>query len=100
MTFFDVRIPGLAVTVVQADGNDVELVVVDEFRMGVAETYVVIVEPKENGACTIFVQSMDRSGNACGTLATSEGIEAEVPPMDPRPPRTTVDMGMGNIGGM
>jgi CopA family copper-resistance protein len=100
MTFFDLRIPGLPMTVVQADGNDVEPVVVDEFRMGVAETYDVIVEPKESTAYTIFAQSVDRSGYARGTLATREGMAAEVPPMDPRPLRTMVDMGMGKMGGM
>ena len=100
MTFFDVRIPGLPMTVVQADGNDVEPVVVDEFRIGVAETYDVIVEPKADAAYTIFAQSMDRSGYARGTLAPREGMTADVPPMDPRPLRTMVDMGMGNMGGM
>jgi len=100
MTFFDVRIPGLLMTVVQADGNDVEPVVVDEFRIGVAETYDVIVEPKADAAYTIFAQSMDRSGYARGTLAPREGMTADVPPMDPRPLRTMVDMGMGNMGGM
>lgn len=100
MTFFDVRIPGLPLTVVQADGNDVEPVVVDEFRMGVAETYDVIVQPKEDGAFTIFAQAMDRSGYARGTLATREGMQADVPPMDPRPLRTMVDMGMGKMAGM
>ncbi len=69
MTFFDVRIPGLPMTVVPADGNDVEPVAVDEFRMGVAETYDVIVQPKDNTAYTIFAQSKDRSGYARGTLA-------------------------------
>lgn len=100
MTFFDVRIPGLSMTVVQADGNDVEPVVVDEFRMGVAETYDVIVEPKEAAAYTIFAQSMDRSGYARGTIAPKEGMFADVPPMDPRPLRTMVDMGMGKMAGM
>lgn len=100
MTFFDVRIPGLPMTVVQADGNDVEPVVVDEFRMGVAETYDVIVEPKGDAAYTIFAQSMDRSGYARGTLAPREGMTAKVPPMDPRPLRTMVDMGMGGMAGM
>jgi FtsP/CotA-like multicopper oxidase with cupredoxin domain len=61
MTFFDVRLPGLQMTVVQADGNNVEPVTVDEFRIGVAETYDVIVQPKNNGAYTIFAQSEDRS---------------------------------------
>jgi FtsP/CotA-like multicopper oxidase with cupredoxin domain len=100
MTFFDVRIPGLQMTVVQADGNDIEPVTVDEFRMGVAEVYDVIVQPKENAAYTIFVQSEDRSGYARGTLTPRLGMTAAVPPMDPRPMRTMVDMGMGNMAGM
>ena len=100
MTFFDVRIPGLQMTVVQADGNDIEPVIVDEFRMGVAEVYDVIVEPKENAAYTIFAQSEDRSGFARGTLAPRLGMAAVVPPIDPRPMRTMVDMGMGNMAGM
>lgn len=94
MTFFDVRIPGLPMTVVQADGNDVQPVVVDEFRMGVAETYDVIVEPKENTAYTIFAQAEDRTGYARGTLSSKPGMIAVVPPMDPRPIRTMADMGM------
>ncbi|MHB1023088.1 MAG: copper resistance system multicopper oxidase [Acidobacteriaceae bacterium] len=100
MTFFDVRIPGLQMTVVQADGNDIEPVTVDEFRMGVAEVYDVIVQPKENAAYTIFAQSEDRSGYARGTLTPSLSMTAAVPPMDPRPMRTMVDMGMGNMAGM
>jgi FtsP/CotA-like multicopper oxidase with cupredoxin domain len=100
MTFFDVRVPGLQMTVVQADGNDVEPVTVDEFRIGVAETYDVIVQPKGNAAYTIFAQSLDRSGYARGTLAPSIGMTTTVPPMDPRPVRTMVDMGMGNMTGM
>ncbi len=100
MTFFDVRIPGLQMTVVQADGNDVEPVTVDEFRMGVAEVYDIIVQPKENAAYTIFAQSEDRSGYARGTLTPRLGMTAEVPPLDPRPMRTMVDMGMGNMAGM
>ena len=102
MTFFDVRIPGLTMQVVAADGNDVEPVPVNEFRIGVAETYDVIVEPGA-GAYTIFAQSEDRTGFARGTLATREGMAAPIPPMDPRPLRTMVDMGMGNMavgGGM
>ena len=100
MTFFDVRIPGLPITVVQADGNDVMPVVVDEFRIGVAETYDVIVEPKASAAYTLFAQSMDRSGYARGTLAPRAGMFADVPPMDPRPLRTMVDMGMAKMAGM
>jgi CopA family copper-resistance protein len=100
MTFFDVRVPGLQMTVVQADGNDVEPVTVDEFRIGVAETYDVIVQPKDNAAYTIFAQSEDRSGYARGTLAPKTGMTAAIPPMDPRPMRTMMDMGMGNMAAM
>jgi CopA family copper-resistance protein len=100
MTFFDVRIPGLAMTVVQADGNDVEPVVVDEFRMGVAETYDVIVQPSANDAYTIFAQAEDRTGFARGTLTPKLGLAAAVPAMDPRPRRTMMDMGMGSMAGM
>ncbi|QQX91772.1 copper resistance system multicopper oxidase [Gluconobacter sphaericus] len=97
MTFFDVRIPGLEMLVVQADGNDIEPVPVDEFRIGVAETYDVIVQPKDDRAYAIFAQSEDRTGYASGTLAPYEGMIAPLPPMDPRPVRTMVDMGMGNM---
>ena len=94
MTTFDVRIPGLPLTVVAADGNDVEPVTVGEFRIGVAETYDVIVSPR-NAAFTIFAQSEDRSGYARATLAPRPGMAAAVPAMDPRPLRTMKDMGMG-----
>ena len=100
MTFFDVRIPGLKMTVVQADGNDVEPVTVDEFRIGIAETYDVIVQPPDDTAYTVFAQSEDRSGFARGTLAPRMGMTAPVPPMDPFPMRTMADMGMGNMKGM
>jgi CopA family copper-resistance protein len=100
MTFFDVRIPGLKMTVVQADGNDLQPVTVDEFRMGVAETYDVIVQPPDDAAYAIFAQAQDRSGFARGTLAPRMGMRAEVPMMDPRPMRTMQDMGMGNMKGM
>jgi CopA family copper-resistance protein len=95
MTTFDVRIPGLTMTVVQADGSDVEPVEVEEFRIGVAETYDVIVTPRQD-ACTIFAQAQDRSGYARGTLAVREGLAAPVPPLDPRPLRTMADMGMSH----
>jgi CopA family copper-resistance protein len=102
MTLLDVRIPGLPMTVVQADGNDVDPVVVDEFRIGVAETYDVIVQPREDTAYSIFAQAADRTGFARGTLAPRLGMTAEVPPMDPRPVRTMMDMGMkmGAMSGM
>jgi CopA family copper-resistance protein len=83
-TIFDVRIPGLKMTVISADGQDVSPVPVDEFRISVAETYDVIVEPQDERAYTLFAQSIDRTGYARGTLAPREGMEAEVPPMDPR----------------
>ena len=97
MTFFDVRIPGLTMSIVQADGNDVEPVPVDEFRIGVAETYDVIVQPMDNGAYSIFAQSEDRTGFARGTLAPRDGMAGAIPPMDRRPLRTMADMGMGNM---
>jgi len=100
MTLFDVRIPNLPMTVVQTDGNDVEPLTVDEFRISVAETYDVIVQPLEASAFTIFAQSMDRSGYARATLAPRSGMTAPVPPLDPRPLLTMVDMGMGNMSGM
>ena len=94
MSYFDVRIPGLRMTVVQADGQDVEPVSVDEIRMGVAETYDVIVRPEAGSIYTVFAQSMDRSGYARGTLSEQEGVEGEIPPMDPRPVRTMSMMSM------
>jgi len=97
MTFFDVRIPGLKMTVVAADGQPVEPVTVDEFRIGTAETYDVIVEPSADRAWTIFAQSMDRSGYARATLAPRAGMAAEVPPLDPRPLLSMGDM-MGSMG--
>ena len=99
MTFYDVRIPGLTMTVVQADGQNIQPVVVDELRMGVAETYDVIIEPVEDRAYTIFAETMDRSGYARGTLATHAGMSAEIPARRPRPLRTMEDMGM-NMAGM
>ena len=81
-------------------GNDVEPVPVDEFRIGVAERYDVIVEPSDDKAYSIFAQAEDRTGYARGTLAPRMGMTAPVPPMDPRPKRTMVDMGMGSMAGM
>lgn len=103
-TFFDVRIPELALSVILSDGQNVEPVTVDEFRIGPGETYDVIVTP-EDGAYTIFAQSMDRSGYARGTLAPRSGMAAAVPAMD-KPEWLTMtdmmgDMGQdGNIAGM
>ena len=98
-TFFDVRIPGLPMTVVQADGQNIQPVTVDEFRIAIAETYDVIVEPAEDRAYTIFAESMDRSGFASGTLSPSEGLTAPIPERRKRPLRSLRDMGMehGNM---
>lgn len=97
-TFYDVRIPGLKLTVVQADGVNVEPVTVDEFRFGPGETYDVVVQPKED-AYTLFAQSMDRTGYARGTLAVREGLSAAVPALDPPQPLSMADM-MGSMAGM
>jgi CopA family copper-resistance protein len=93
MTHFDVRIPGLKMTVVAADGQYVHPVTVDEFRLAVAETLDVIVEPSGQEAFTVFAQSLDRTGYASGTLAVREGLRAPVPDLDPRPLLTMSDMG-------
>ncbi|MBD8575834.1 copper resistance system multicopper oxidase [Pseudomonas syringae] len=97
MTYFDVRIPGLKMTVVAADGLHVEPVTVDELRIAVAETYDVIVEPREP-VYTLFAQAMDRSGFARGTLSSRPGLSAPVPALDPRPQLTMSDMGMSHEG--
>ncbi|WP_107852899.1 copper resistance system multicopper oxidase [Oceanimonas marisflavi] len=107
-TFYDVRIPGLKLTVVQADGLNVAPVEVDEFRFGPGETYDVLVEPTAE-AYTLFAQAMDRTGYARGTLATREGLSAAVPPVDEPQALTMADMmgsmdhgamGHGNMAGM
>lgn len=97
-TYFDVRIPGLEMTVVQADGQNVKPVTVDEFRIAIAETYDVIVQPTDDRAYTIFAETMDRSGFASGTLAPREGMHAAIPERRPRPVRSMADMGMDMSG--
>ncbi|MBI3546619.1 MAG: copper resistance system multicopper oxidase [Gammaproteobacteria bacterium] len=97
MTFFDLRIPGLKMTVVEADGQAVDPVTVDEIRIGVAETYDVIVTPRDE-AYTVFAQSMDRSGYACGTLAPRAGMRAAIPALDKPQPLSMGDM-MGDMNG-
>ena len=101
MTFYDVRIPGLPMTVVQVNGQHVEPVETDEFRLGVAETYDVVIEPGDR-AYTLFAETMDRSGYARGTLAPRPGMTAAVPEMRDRPSLTMMDMGMdhGAMSGM
>ena len=96
MSYFDVRIPGLKMTVVAADGLYVKPVTVDEFRIATAETFDVIVEPTLD-AYTLFAQSMDRTGYARGTLAVRPGLAAPVPELDPRPLVTMADMGMAGM---
>jgi FtsP/CotA-like multicopper oxidase with cupredoxin domain len=98
MTYFDVRIPGLKMTVVAADGQYVHPVTVDEFRVACAETFDVIVEPSGQDAFTIFAQAMDRTAYAAGTLAVREGLQAPVPALDARPLLTMTDMGHGPTG--
>ena len=96
-TFYDVRIPGLKLTVVQSDGINVEPVTVDEFRFGPGETYDVLVQPQDD-AYTVFAQSMERTGFAVGTLATRPGLSAPVPKVDAVVPLAMADM-MGDMGG-
>jgi FtsP/CotA-like multicopper oxidase with cupredoxin domain len=98
MTYFDVRIPGLRMTVVAADGQYVHPVTVEEFRIAVAETFDVIVEPSGQEAFTIFAQDSARTGYVSGTLAVRDGLRAPVPPLDPRPLLTMADMGMDHGG--
>lgn len=103
MAYFDIRIPGLKMTVVQADGNDVKPVTVDELRIAVAETYDVIVQPKENRAYSIVAESMGRTALVRGTLAPREGMAGRVPNLRPKPRLTMADMsgmmhGMGMEG--
>jgi len=98
MTFFDIRIPGLKMAVVASDGQYIQPVTVDEFRIGVAETYDVIVEPSTEQAYTLFCQAIDRSGYARGTLAPHPDMVASVPEMDDSPILTHTDMGMHHGG--
>ncbi len=97
MSFFDLRIPGLKLIVIAADGQDVEPVTVDELRIGTAEVYDVIVQPGDE-AYTIFAQSMDRTGFVRGTLAPRVGMDAEVPRLDKRVLLGMSDMGMAHEG--
>ncbi len=97
-SYFDVRIPGLRMTVVQVDGQNVVPVTVDEIRVAIAETYDVIVQPTGEQAYTIFAEAMDRSGYARATLAPREGMSAPIPERRRRPIRTMADMGMADMG--
>ena len=99
MTYFDIKIPGLKMTVVAADGNNVQPVRVDEFRIAVSETYDVIVKPEEDIAYSIFAASMAKSAFGRATLAPREGMQANIPTMGDKPSLTMADMGMdhGNM---
>ncbi|MCS3936980.1 CopA family copper-resistance protein [Salinibacter ruber] len=97
-SIFDVRVPGLEMEVVQVSGQNVEPVTTDEFRVGTAERYDVIVEPTEDRAYTVFAESLDRSSYARGTLAPREGMEGPVPEQRERPTLTMDAMGMGGMG--
>ncbi|WP_394357140.1 copper resistance system multicopper oxidase [Sphingopyxis indica] len=99
MTIFNVRIPGLRMTVVQADGLNVVPTEIDEFQIAVAETYDVIVTPVEDRAYTLVAEANDRSGMGRATLAPRAGMVAEVPPLRERPLATMKDMGMGDMSG-
>jgi CopA family copper-resistance protein len=99
MTHFDVRIPGLKMTVVAADGQYVRPVSVGEFRIATAETFDVIVEPTGQDAFTIFAQDLGRTGYVSGTLAIRQGLRAPIPAVDPKPILTMEDMGHGGMAG-
>ncbi|AQS36395.1 copper-resistance protein, CopA family [Shewanella psychrophila] len=99
MSIFDVRIPGLKMTVVASDGQNIQPVSVDEFRIGVAETFDVIVEPEVDNAYCIFAQSIDRTGFTYGSLTSDLALKPLIPPMDPVAVLAHRDMGM-NMKGM
>ena len=100
MSIFNVRIPGLSMTVVNADGENVQPVETDEFQIGVAETYDVVVTPREDRAYSFVAESIDRSGLGRATLAPRLGMEAPVPALRERPTLTMRDMGMGGMASM
>ncbi len=97
-SYFDVRIPGVSMTVVQVSGQPVEPVDAEEFRIAIAETYDVIVQLQDDRAYAVYAEAMDRSGFTAGTLAAREGVVAELPPRRRRPLLTMADMGMDHSG--
>lgn len=99
-SIFDLRIPGLKLTVVAADGQHVQPVAVDEFRISTAEVFDLLVTPDQDRAYTLFAQTIDRTGYARATLAPRPGMSAPVPPLDPKTWLTMEDMGMGDMQGM
>ncbi|HEX7852261.1 MAG TPA: copper resistance system multicopper oxidase [Sphingobium sp.] len=98
MTNFNVRLPGLSMTVVQADGQDVEPVETDEFQIAIAETYDVIVQPEKAEAIAIIAEAIDRSGLCRATLAPQIGMVASMVPLRARPLLVMKDMGMDMSG--
>lgn len=98
MTIFDVRVPGLKLRVISADGQNIDPVSVDEFRLAPAETCDLIVEPESDTPYTLFAQAIDRSGFARGTLTPDTSLTAQIPQMDPPPVLSHLDMGMGMAG--
>ena len=99
MTTFDVRMPGLPLTMVSKDGQTLQPVETDEFRISVAETYDFVVQPQEDRAYTFFAESISRDGYARATLAPRLGMAAPVPPLRQRPVRRLEDFGMGMMDG-
>ncbi len=100
MSFMDVRIPGLAMTVVATDGRPVQPVTVDEFRMGVAETYDVIVEPKDDRAYALWAETIDRKAHVLASLAPRAGMDPPAPASRPKQVLLLSEMGdMGDMGG-
>jgi CopA family copper-resistance protein len=100
MSNFNVRIPGLPMTVVHADGQAVQPVETDEFQIAVAETYDVIIEPKADQAYGFIAEAIDRSGQCRATLAPRMGMAAAIPAIRQRPLLTMKDMGMDDMAGM
>ncbi len=100
MSFFNVRIPGLSMTIVAADGLPVKPVSVDEFQMGVAETYDVIITPEAEGPYAFVAESIDRAGQVVATLGARPGMRAPAPSLRPKPLLTMKDMGGMDMGGM
>ena len=97
MTNFNVRLPGLPMTVVAADGQHVQPVETDEFQIAIAETYDVIIQPKDDMAYALIAESIDRSGQCRATLAPRMGMVAAIPVIRERPLLTMKDMGMGEM---
>lgn len=100
MTNFNVRIPGLPMIVVQADGMALQPVETDEFQIAVAETYDVIVTPGEPRAFALVAEALDRSGLVRATLAPQSGAVAPIPLLRERPLLTMKDMGMADHAAM